>query len=474
MAFRVTYTPIYNARIGQTKSYIGDFLRPAALIYNQSDNLIETKYYGENLKGAIARIGTVEKSLTYNLTRLSHIPAAGQMFDDDYYISAVSVEFLPTMIKCTIGLSKDFNRLSQYIGIDSEQRFYEISESQAVERNTLWKRYIVIGDVEDNFTPYMLNYGLDPIDYLVDIFRSTASKLYSNLRITCVWACGADRNGNENNDVLLPVISSAFGNSISFSWGYEDNYSAGSVSTWEKNDNVKGYWQDSYPYANYYGKIYYYWFSLLLPKFEQPSDEGFEEIAMALPSTSLQRIDFKNDTVLDKWLLRKDNREILQCNFQIDLVSNRKGLIIGSALAALCPLITNSSTHAKLYVLKHPIDKFVDSIMSEGITSLDVDTDYISDSTDIAVKEILDGDDVSTGAFCIDIEDGTFHADGKAWAIITDIAVTTELVEDDNGEVSEQAEYSGGKVLLAQNMDIVAEDIKFEPIYFTPKREMVR
>ena len=195
MSFRVTYTPFYNARVGQTKAYYKDFSRPAALIYNQQSNVIESRYYGENLKGAVARLGTVEKSKTYLLAKLSQIPKAGQMFDKDYYISAVAVEFLPTIIKCTIGLSKDFNRLSAYIGISSVKRYSEISQTQAVERNTLYREYIVIGEKEAGDKDCLIN-DIFLFWVALTFFQGIESAVSGLGRITNVCAWGTTYQGN--------------------------------------------------------------------------------------------------------------------------------------------------------------------------------------------------------------------------------------------------------------------------------------
>ena len=132
LAFQVSYIPVYNARVKQTKTDIEYYLadRPRALVYNQGGNLIETRYYGENMKGVIARLGNLEKTYTYMLDSVSKIPKAGELFNDDYYISTVSNEYLPYYIKCTIGLSKDFNRLSQFVGINSAIRQFIRKTSQ--------------------------------------------------------------------------------------------------------------------------------------------------------------------------------------------------------------------------------------------------------------------------------------------------------------------------------------------------------
>lgn len=144
-SFQVTYKPIYNARFAHSKPYIDPDENERTLFYNQSENLIETSYYGENVKGAVARLGNAEQSLTYYFKDINNIPKAGQLFDDDNYISAVMVQVMPSYLKCTVTLSKDFNRLSEYIGVKSLKYLYEVNERAAYDRTILLKEYIVVG-----------------------------------------------------------------------------------------------------------------------------------------------------------------------------------------------------------------------------------------------------------------------------------------------------------------------------------------
>lgn len=540
LAFRVTYTPFYNVRVGQTKTYYPDYPYGAALIYNQQSNVIESRYYGENLKGVIARIGNVEKSITYNLARLSDIPKAGQMYDDDYYISAVSVEYLPTYIKCTIGLSKDFNRLSQYIGISSVKRFSEISQTQAVERNLLYREYIVIGKEEtpddDSRIGYNFMFALadtfeqqgeykpltnvqawggtykNPTEAIEDVTNLVTVTLgsqnearinYRNLngyRVTAVIY-----NGTENVDVTtkprgddylyivpsfgteatliratrentplpavnLPVISSAFGNSLSFAWKYEDNYSAGAISQYAeggidgKDENkVTGYFQNNYQYTDYYGRAYYYNLDLQEAGTPINSAEQQEEIGTSLPASEAPTgAGYFSTNGQSPYILRKDNREALQGNIQIDFVTNVQNLIIGSALAAYCPLVrgVDKSLAAKLYVFDEPLNKFINHVQG----SLDVDLSTLP-SMDITINS-------GSGKFSVTA--GNFPANGKAWAIVTQQSLgKAEKVEDEEGNVFTQSEVKGGDVLIAQNMEISAGQ-QFTPIYFTKKRKIFK
>lgn len=462
MCFRVTYTPFYNVRVAQTKPYYKDFKRPAALIYNQQSNIVESRYYGENLKGAIARLGNIELSLTYRLYRLSDIPKAGQMYDKNYYISAVAVEYLPTCIKCTIGLSKDFNRLSAYIGINSEKRFSEVSQNQAVERNTLWREYIVIGKQETPDSTALI--GSNMLSAIADTFTQSQGLK----QITCVTAWGTSFQSADMNAVNLPVISSAFGNSISFSWAYEDNYSAGAISHYENvTDGPKGYFQNNYPYADYYGRMYYYNFDLELAD-DTPTADNLAEKGRKLPGATKAAPSRGYVSTVGKmpYILRKDNREILQCNFQIDFVTNLENFIIGSALASYCPAVrgSDSSLRARLYVFDTELNKFTDHVEAfENVNLSDMDSAEVS---------VTMGD----GYFTVNAEafpvTETGNTNGKSWAIITQQTITsTEEVEDEKGSVSTQSNVYGGDLLIGQNIE-VASGQSFTPIYFTKKRDI--
>ncbi len=344
MAFRITYTPFYNARVAQTKPNYKEFNRPAALIFNQQANIVESRYYGENLKGAIARLGNIEKSLTYLLYQIEQIPKAGQMFDKDYYISVVTAEILPTVIKCTIGLSKDFNRLSAYIGINSEKRYSEISQTQAVERNTLYREYIVVGAQETPDDGCLIGNKL--LAMIADTFTQNGG--YSSLSNVCAWGTSYQGTDVANGVAInLPVISSAFGNSISFSWRYADNYSAGDISVFEANaftsGDVSGYFQNSQPYTDYYGRLYYYNFDLQ-PQGPSVNAGNLTDVGLDLPKGVKVTVSSEYVSTVGKtpYIMRKDNREALQCNFQIDFVTNLDNFIIGSALASYCPAVRST------------------------------------------------------------------------------------------------------------------------------------
>lgn len=541
LAFQITYKPIYSVRLSQTKPYYPEYKRQADLIYNQQSNLMETQYYGENLKGVVARLGTVEKTYTFNLARLSQLPKAGQMYDEDYYISAVSWELMPTLIRVTLGLSKDFNRLSEYVGVSSNKRLYEVSERQAYDRNILYKEYMVYGDEEtpdgksligakalsairytflqnaNIYSPLsnVLAWGgtyKNPtkITTTVDVRSKThvyayvsGGNLYMEYKfdediadladqrkitVTTEYYYTATEGGNtlrdtvtrtpKNNteDVLtiriyelvsynvlsasyvaatgstplpniqLPVIASALGNSMVFSWRYEDNYSAGAQVNYAKNGEVSGYWQDNTPYCDYYGKIYYYNF-LLQQKGVTPSNITEQtDIGTALPNADpiLTSNGYISTLEYKPYIIRKDSREVLQVNAQIENVTNRKNMIIGSALASCCPLVrgADENLQPKAYVFDERLNKFINHV--EG--SINVNLAELTPA-DITAAPPTDGQ--FTISFVAPVS-------GKSWAIVTKQTTETVEVEDETGEVTEQVQVKGGDVLIGANEEVTA------------------
>lgn len=465
LLFQVTYVPYFDVRVAQSKPYYKEFDGQYALVYNQSANTIESRYYGENLKGTVARLGNPEKVITYTLSRLSQIPKAGELYDEDYYISAVTTEMYPTYFKCMVALSRDFNRWSQFVGVSSEKRYYEVSERHTYDRSTLYHEYITVGEEEASDSSLIQS---DFMSAVADTFTQTGD--YRPLTRVLAWGgtysepISTEVGGEATSPlpcVQLPVVSVALGNSMCFIWNYRDNYSAGPVSQYQTAGKVSGYWQQDYQYTDYYGRMYYYNFGIYMPD-NTNVNEGYDllvKAGLALPESSYpsEQSTFIATTV--PYIYRKDSREIPQFNVQVEFVTNRKDIIIGSALASSCGLIrgSDSTLAAKLYVLDERVGKFTTRLSAQpefaGVT--------LPEPVDISITTAPGNRFYITSA--------AFNKSGKAWAILTEQTETTETVEDEEGNVTQQTMYSGGEVLLACNGDFAAGD-DIGQIWFCPRR----
>ena len=535
LAFRVTYESITSARVKQNKQYILGATEQTEIAYNQGQNLIESGYYGENLKGVVARLGNVDKVITLYQRGTPKIPKVGTLFDDDYYISSTAVELLPYVTKISCALSKDFNRYSDYISVNSTRRFYEISERQAYDSYINYRDYVVIGDsfigtspasplakmkdiiktfnptpedkivqetvpsevkiVLDDGTeaavgsqaarklivratgvasgeqvylqlsytyenvisgrtmtggfngtttlPYTKNLADDGanLQFTIDstatatVTRSVYKEGVATPPITAVRATSKNTDNGEIAKVVLPVKAMPLGNAAVFTFKYKDNYSAGNQAVWAQSGDVTGYFQNGVAYKDYYGNIEYlglqYYSELTIPS----TAEQQKNIGLALPKVSQFPEGAFSDPVMstgiDPLHVKIGNTEVPTITYQIEFVTNRKDIIVGSGLARNLPLVSGGQRGktAKLYVLPKRVNKFSQTIDLTGATLINANV--------YSIISIV-------GAAYFTPQTST--ASGAAWAI---------AVPDKDPTTS--GDLSTGELLIAENKAITGD-----------------
>lgn len=438
LAFRITYEPIFSARVGQSKMCLKGYDKPASLAYNQSQNLIETHYYGENLKGEIAGLGNDSLVLTYVKQNFDYatLPKVGEILnvsgimkeneetDADWYITAVAVEIQALYVKFTVSVTKDFNNYSEYVGVNSNKRLFEISEKQAFDSHVSYKDYVVIGDAPPSGITY--NDTLMKLENSVlGVFDKTKGP---DDPISCVQASGKDSNGNLIKIVTLPVQTSAFGLTALFAFKYKDNYSAGDMVI-ENNGN---YYQNGVPYCDYFGNLEYLEL-IYLPQgliadnlayqtmygLQMPSLNGYAAGENKYINTGL------NEPTKPLWI-KKGSTEIPTINYEVDFVTNRSDIIIGSALVKSLPLITakGESGTVKAVWLSSKVNKFQKFINPDDANN-DLEISYSFDDT------------VSTISVTITNSNTSVSRDG--WAIIN--ANTNEILIASNRSLERSVSF---------------------------------
>lgn len=432
LSFRVSYLPIGSARIVTNKQTVINGI-PRTLAYNQDANLIESRYFGENLKGVVARLGNVEKTYTYNLAFLSDIPKVGTLFDDNYYISTVNTEILPVYIRCTVALSKDFNRLSQHIGISSEKRMWEVSERQAFNRETVINSMVVISEKESFEFTKEHSFIEGNVDIANVIFNKLGSTPAKNFVSIANVRRSTKKGASISPDILsLPVLSYALGNSMLFSIRFEDNYSAGQKSLHvdgkaddDGYDSVTGYWGTSVPYCDYYGRFYYLAITIGF---------GIRNSGLTLEENNkldLPDVFINSDErfIYCKLKYRKDSREVPTITMCINFVTDNPSIIIGSALAKNCSAVNQNPKEYELYVFNHRLNS-IDSTIDFN-DAIKINEEFSVSSNNITLPAIA-----------------TEH---KSWAIVTKRETTYLRVEDDDGDPVTQEIHEGGELVLGGN-----------------------
>lgn len=419
LQFRLTYYPSTTARVKQARTDFENYSMDLTSIYNQSANKVDSRAYGENLKGTIARLGNIEKFITFTTKNISNIPEVGNFItinNDDYYIATLSVENQFDYTKYTLGLSKDFNALSKYIGIKNNIRMYEVSEKQSVERYVVYDDYCIIGKLPQNIVNDSLLTKYAKIYYTYE-FKGKPSNITNSTIISVARVKG---NNNDSIEMDLPVISLGLGNSIWLGFKYLDNYSAGkksvagvsdSSSTDAQKDSNKNYrLNQDVAYADYFGEMESISVKML-SELQQVNDKSTAiSVGNNLPVASLPVASLLNENIIldsndNNIVIKKDNREQINFAYQLHFVTN-DNIIIGSQLAQGSPLIGNNYSSAKLYILPNKINKFANKI---DLINASLVVNYSQNTIQVYYDNTLG---------IIIFKDQTANANGKSWVVV--------------------------------------------------------
>lgn len=452
LKFELVYTPIYSARVNHSKTYLDDWLPTERVInYAQGDNQVEVQYFGENIKGAVERLGTLERLYTFTCFDVDTIPKAGQLWDDDYYISTVSVEVMHDKFKVTCGLSKSFNRLSQYVGVSSFKRVYEVSERMVQERNILWKDYIVVGDYNRN-APTLPQGELIEDNCVRDSFWNGLVEELTDAhivesRVSAFVLIGYRQDGEEISQVLLPAISAAEGNVIEYSTEYKDNFSAGQ----KRVDLSSG---DSYgvevEYSDYYGRMYYLdWYAVkgTLNEEEASSYPAIKNYIDYLGGANKESCVMSTNDYMQ--LVRKDGREKLKFTASVQFVSANSSYVIGSALARYHPSVGHINEKPILVCLKNRIGKFTKLIDTDDIAF------YYEAHGGMIDVAILDANGIRVAPIYADKD---YPSEAQSWALITPIKTQETVYSDEIGNNITVKEKIGGELLIGKNEYISGDE----------------
>jgi hypothetical protein len=432
LIFQITYKPIYPTLISHGKSLYTSGER-FSMVYNQSDNLVETQYYGENLKGVAARLGNIEKERTFYIPSLAQIPRTGQMLDG-YAISAVSVEIMPMSIKCTLGLTKDFNRISEYVGVSSVKRMYEISERQVYNRDILIHNTALISFNKPTPKSALFN-SIAVRRSIAGIFDPSTNTVKP---ISTAIMRGLNKSGEaiNNYNIALPVIPSALGNAMTFYAAFKDNYSAGGSSVYYDNaDGVEGYWLSDVRYTDVYGRLY----NLMMWFVPSPKDADAPPSDPYLLPEYNGSLNFEPEAIMGNYLVRKDSRERLSVTAELEFKTDDESIIVGSGLARYCSLVSDIATYTVRVMLftdpsKRPT-KFEKKLPYDG-TYVEADATITAKATDLYVELSVDATLPGRNIY--------------GWAICTGNNIVAQEVEDEDGQVVVQSEERGRDILISR------------------------
>lgn len=432
LGFRITYIPMTKTRVTQAKAYWDSMTEDFTdkfnntLIFNQGANLVESSSYGNKMKGAIARLGQEVVRRTYYYSQWSNVPQVGQ-FIGNYCITQIDFEF-DFKIKATLTLTPNYNRLSDYVGVNSNVRFYDISEKQSVERNCVYNDYVIIGDLRTELSNMQTLNGRQHFMHVFDQMRSNTEATDVSAAVLSTF----DSDGTMLKEVVAPVKSYPFGNSLSFDFGFDNSYSAGYQSVkggLVGTETVTKRIQQAVRYSDAYGEFNNLHFSLYAAPIFQADyatqkPGGASQLLPKAPAVeALEEIRASGSSAL---VIMKDSREQIKLSYKLHSVANRETIVIGTALAINNPLIgaTDTARAAVLYLLPRKLS------MLQGIINLTgayLVGDFTSDSNAGFTRYGMNG-------YYLDAVTNPTQETYQSWALID--PTTNQLYIGENVELA--------------------------------------
>lgn len=321
--FNIQYLPLEDLKIRTYKDKWEDFEPNNTLIYNQGANIIDLNYYGQNLQATIKKLGNEQVAISFTTTDISNLKCGLKV--GDYQISEISIDALNKFYKVKLTLDKNFNKLAEQVGIDSQLRLFDIPNDDYVVDRIIHKDYFVfLGTQKETVATTFY-----------DIFKKRISGTLTRKN--------AYFNDNQIEiareavrQTTLPIINHTIPKAIILSWRNEDNnieaYYRELGATMSK-DKRKGV-----AYGDSKGELEFVYYTIYDQLPYQANDSArntFPYQQSVSGANPLFNLTINN--------LYKDARERLKFILQLNFLSEDKDILIGDAFTKYNGLISRGA-----------------------------------------------------------------------------------------------------------------------------------
>lgn len=317
---------------------------------NQQDVVVDSIKFGNNMFGKLIRTGNNSYEVTEWHDKYEDIKHKGELYrinEELYYVATVTHYIFSGYILSKVKYSKDYNELSNIIGIPSEPRFYEISEQSLIRRDLAINDLILLTDDETQVSDsnvYNSNYMRD-YDHLADLILGEGTE-FAKYAITVFKgdkdAVTYDQTVGEKDtyiEVMTPLNAYSSENTLTYEWDMLDNYSAGDQVV---NTEKKAYKSlKAVGYTDIFGKAALMDFYILENINTEPTAEEINAFPVSpistTPSTNwvgfydilASNVPYYDDNLNGRGIgLLKDCREAISINYNLQMVVNSDTFVL--------------------------------------------------------------------------------------------------------------------------------------------------
>lgn len=486
---------------------------------NQTDVVVDSIKFGNNMYGKLIRTGNNSYTVTEWLQDYSQIKHKGELYriqGELYYVAQATHIFYATYIVSKVTYSKDYNELSQVIGIPSEPRFYEVSEQSLIWRELAINDFVLLTDNSDNlFIDHESkeNYLID-ITHLANLIFGAETD-FAKYALTVFKG---DKDGNTYDqtvgesdlylELLNPLNAYASENTLTYEWDMKDNYSAGDqVLPCAENSsvavNTRAYKTlSAVKYTDIYGRAELLDFYILGNK--GLTDLSQDEIS-AFPNSPIKTKNLADDTrpfvgstsfdLLASNVkgydtnfngrgigLLKDCREAMSINYNLQLITSSDTFVISPFV------FLPNKTNLKLVLLTDEVNKLSQGYVPNAqiITPTSIDGTTMSPYFNISLtvfqnhyawgKWRPDAYMILLDDILAQVNDGHFNGDAnytqvKAIALLCDVSLDTGADSTDASFIPYKTQF-----VVARNLpeEWTVEQKKGTWFIGSPSRQLFR
>lgn len=374
LLFNIEFRPVFNNAQSSIKESLEDFPFEEDLVLNQTTNMLSSQNYSNYMRAKMNKMGNIEESVDFQFDTIDDLPQLGnRLADTEYNVNEIVLNLFETTIKASIKFTKNFNKISEHISVNSRKRPYSLPIDNIVDRHIILKKYLNFstnGNIQptpnSNFNARFTSIFLDNLFYPLGIEKSGDIIDECNL----VRMQTLDDNVSPINSALLPVISYASPRCLHYSFNMIDNLSAGYYG--RTRNNVDKYFGQSALLYTKNGTFRYCTFNLLVGNCGIDSTNIDTEVSMGAeyPSASYSS-KYANYTIAQEYLIdvQKDAREVPFFNEEIHFISDDDSVIIGDNFVFNNLTVKSSSSKyslAKLYSLNRELGKYERVVPSDA------------------------------------------------------------------------------------------------------------
>ena len=253
LKFRITYIPQDYSRATIYKEDLSGFEMPnVEKYYNETAIINDPLSLGVNAQDTINRLGNTVISYVGYAKPNEQLPFIGSKTSDNKILTNITYNDRPYRTEYVASYVQDFSIISDYVGVKSPHRQYQIPSDGIVMALDKNKTHIFVDNQPIISTPTVWGnnikefFDLKAVKSKAPLFAEVSTYLFDS---------------NYNSDTadglfIRPLTKTPTGRTINFKYQMDSNFSAGAT---KKKTSIGGqdvYWQEEVPYTTKFGRLY--------------------------------------------------------------------------------------------------------------------------------------------------------------------------------------------------------------------------